>query len=81
MKRIRLAIIIVSIIACLTASAQEEGKKKDLPFDIGADLMSRFVWRGQCLSKAPNSALAGICAQIRRESRDLGLIQLYRGLC
>jgi hypothetical protein len=40
------------ILFALTGRGQEE--KKKLPFELGADLMSRFVWRGQCVNKAPN---------------------------
>lgn len=49
-KRITL-VVIALILFSLISQAQE---KKKLPFEFGVDLMSRYVWRGQCLNKAPN---------------------------
>jgi hypothetical protein len=52
MKRILLFACMLLI--CTLAMAQNPPEKKKLPFDLGVDLMSRYVWRGQCLDKNPN---------------------------
>ncbi len=50
----RIITITCLLLLCSAAIAQEPAEKKKLPFDLGVDLMSRFVWRGQCISKNPN---------------------------
>jgi hypothetical protein len=47
-------LIIIAILMFVPIILKAQEVKKKLPFEIGTDLMSRFVWRGQCVSKAPN---------------------------
>lgn len=52
MKR-TLVIMLMLIVQPLLIFSQDAGKK-NLPFTIGTDLMSRYIWRGQCINKSPN---------------------------
>lgn len=42
------------LMLCTATFAQDQPEKKKLPFELGVDLMSRFVWRGTCINKTPN---------------------------
>jgi hypothetical protein len=50
----KLYYLILLMLSGAMAMAQDSTSTKKLPFEIGADLMSRYVWRGQCIDKSPN---------------------------
>jgi hypothetical protein len=52
MKKISFALL--TLMLGLSCIAQTQQEKKKLPFEIGADLVSRYVWRGQSIDKTPN---------------------------
>ncbi len=52
-KNIIILISLITILFPVLVRAQEE-KEKKVTLDGNVDLVSRYIWRGACLSKAPN---------------------------
>jgi hypothetical protein len=56
MKKIKLffVLVLLTIIFSPTFTKAQDEKPKKVTLDGNVDLVSRYIWRGMCLSKAPN---------------------------